>query len=402
MAQLPLQDVRITDFSQLITGPLAAGLLALMGAEVIKVESQKRLDITRELIFADGIPGINRGMFNSLNLNKKSCTLDLSHPRGIELAKELVKVSNIVVEGFGYGVMERLGLSYSTLKEINPGLIYLSISGTGRTGPHKEYRCFGHTIHAYSGLTAQIGYQGEEPRGSNTTYTDPLTGLTGAFALMVALEYQRKTGKGQFIDMAMNEITLAQLPRTIIDATMNQRERGPQGNVEDTCAPHNCYPCKGDDKWVAVAITNESEWQAFCQAAGHTEWVINERFSDKYRRWQNRELLDKLIAGWTENYTPLEVTDLLQRAGVPAGPCLNIEEFINDPHLIEREFFIEPDHPEVGRRVVAGKPWIISNLPKSEIRHAPLLGEHNEYVFRELLGLLPEEMEGLIQEGIIS
>ena len=400
-AQLPLQDIRVADFSQILTGPWAAELLSLMGAEVIKIESQKKLDETRHLMPADGIPGVNRGIFNAFNMSKKSCTLDLSHPKGAELAKEIIKVSDVLVECFRYGVMDRLGLGYHTLHEMKPDLIYLSISGPGATGPHKEYRCFGHTIHAYAGLTAQIGYPGEEPRGAPVTYTDPLTGLTGAFALMVALNYRRKTGKGQLIEMAMNEITLVQLPQSLIDATMNRRNNDLQGNVQDTCAPHNSYPCKGNDKWVAISIANESQWQAFCQATQHTE-LVNEKFSDKYQRWQNRELLDKLIAEWTIHYTPYEVANLLQQVGVPAGPCLNIEEFISDPHIKERKSLIEVDHPEVGKRVVAYRPWVISNLPNPEVRCSPLLGEHNEYVFKELLRLSQEEIDGLMQEGIIT
>ena len=402
MSSLPLDGIRIADFGTVITGPWATHLLATMGAEVIKVESMRRPDGLRTLpIWADGIPGVNRSIFNVYNCSKKSCTIDLSRSEGAELARALVKISDVVVECFGFGVMERLGLGYAMLKELKPDIIMLSISGPGRTGPEKEYLCYGHTIHAYCGLTGLTGYLHGPPTGLGTTYTDPLTGLAGTFAMLTALYHRANTGEGQYIDLSMSEITMAQLPEAIMDYTMNQRERGRQGNRDDIMAPHNCYPCKGEDKWVAISVSNDEEWKAFCAAIGSPEWTRDEQFSDQYSRWQNQDELDRLVGEWTRNYTSYEVMEILQKAGVAAGPSLNSDEIVTDPHLNERDFFVALDHPEVGKRVLTGRPWKLSAIPKANYHCAPLFGEHNDYVFGELLGLSKDKIAELVKEKVI-
>lgn len=397
-----LKGIRIVDFSSTLAGPWASGLLAWMGAEVIKVESLRRVDTIRALhTYADGIPGINRSLFNSFNTDKLSCTIDLTRNEGIILAKRLVAISQAAAESFGYGVMEKLGLSYQALKEVKPDIVYISISGPGRSGPHKQYLCYGHTIHAYSGLTALVGYPGQTPRGMGITYVDPLTGVNGALALMIALIHQAATGEGQFIDLAMSETELTQLPGTILDATLNNRESGCSGNIDYTHSPNNCFPCKGDDKWVAISVTTEEEWDAFCQAIGHAEWISDNRFADEYLRFKYREVLDKSVADWAKNYTPYEATEILQKAGVPAGPVLSVDEVVNNKHLLGRDFFVAPDHPETGRRIVAGKAWHAMGQPGDEHRYAPLLGEHNQHVFGELLGLSSAEIKRLQEAEVI-
>ena len=275
----------------------------------------------------------------------------------------------------------------------------LAASGLGRTGPYRTYVGYVRGIHACSGLCYLTGHSGGPPVQGGGVYADYLTGTTSAFAILAALHHRSKTGEGQYIDIAMSESVMAQLPEAIMDYTMNGRVRSRVGNRDDIMAPHGCYPCRGEDKWVAIAVSTEEEWAAFCQAIGSPQWTKEEKFSDGFSRWRNQDELDKLIAGWTMNHTHYEVMQILQKAGVAAGPSVSMEELINDAHLGERGFFVETDHPEVGRRSMVGLPWKTSTCP--DYQSAPLLGQHNEYVFMELLGMPDSEFVRLVDERVI-
>ncbi len=402
MSHLPLEGYRVADFSWVIAGPYCTQWLAVMGAEVIRVESSQHTDINRRLgPYADGVAGINRsGLWNGLNISKKSCTLNLTNPKAAEIAKELVKISDVVVENFGYGMMERFGLGYSLLRELKPDLVLVSSSGLGRTGPYKTFTAYNEEFVGYAGLGSLSGYASGPPQMIGGVWADHLTGTYLATAVLAALYHRSKTGEGQYIDMSMTEVVMSQIPEGIMDYTMNQRVRGSVGNRDDVMAPHNVYPCKGEDKWVAIAISSDQEWKAFCLVIGNPGWAKEERFSDAFNRWHNQEELDRLIGDWTKTHTNFEVMEILQPAGVAAGPTLNMEEMVNTPHLKERGFYIAPDHPEVGEKVLAGFPWKLGdNLAKVE--PAPTLGQDNEYVFCELLGMSDEEFATLVGEGVI-
>ncbi|MFH1486904.1 MAG: CoA transferase [Chloroflexota bacterium] len=404
MDSLPLEGVRIVDFTWVLAGPLCTQMLAAMGADVVKIESSRRLDEarTREP-FADRIPGPNRsGPFNSINPCKKSCTLNLTKPEAVELARRLIKLSDVVIDNFAFGVMERLGLGHEVLMKLKPDLIVVSCTGLGATGPRRHYVAFGTILHAFAGLTGLIGYPGGSPKAMGGPYTDPLTGIGAAFAILAALHHRAESGQGQFIDISMAEATIAQLPEAIMDYTMNGRIRGREGNRDDIMAPHDAYPCRGGDRWVCIAVTNEEEWQSLCRAMGTPSWTNDARFSDMFSRRRNLKELDELISAWTSSRTSYEVMHILQEAGVPAGPSSTLKDMVTDPHLNERGYFFELDHPETGRRIVSGLPWKLGNHPKLEYQPAPVLGQHNSYVFEELLGLTEEQVAALMANGIAS
>jgi len=405
VTHLPLEGIRVVDFSQIQAGPQAALWLGVMGAEVIKVESRQRPDLLRfyaQTRYGGRDVGLNQSpVYGALNLNKKSCTLNLTQPRARELVKDVIKVSDVVVENFSSGVMDRLGLDYPSLKEIKPDIVMLSVSGLGRTGPEKNYLAYAPIIHALSGLCSLSGYPGGPPNLIGAMWSDVLAAQTGAFALVAALHHRARTGQGQYIDVAMNEATLSVMPEAIMDYTMNQNVRGCEGNRDDVMAPHGCYPCQGEDKWVAIAVADDEQWTSFCQAIGNPAWTKEERFADQLSRWQNQEELDRLVAEWTRNHAPRQIMEMLQGVGVATGPSGDVTDLFHDPHLNERGFFVEVDHPEMGMAPLVRPPWHVDGNAVGKHEPAPLLGEHNDYVFRSLLGLSPEEIDRLVEEKVI-
>jgi len=398
----PLENIRVIDMSWVGAGPLCASYLARMGAEVIKVETRRRLDFCRSMPFVDGIPGVERGgLFLIINAGKRSCTIDMAKPEGAKLIKNLVKVSDVVIEAFSADTLEKWDLGYSTLRELKPELIMASISAFGRTGPQRGYVAYGRNLHGASGLTALIGYTGGPPRGLTGQWSDTLAGMTATFAILACLYHSRKTGTGQYIDLSMCEATTAALCEPIIDYQMNHRIWERVGNQSQFAAPHNCYHCKGYDQWVAIVVSTDEEWEGFCDVMGNPDWTRAEKFSNGLRRWQNQLELDKLVSNWTRSYTPYEAMDILQEAGIPAGVILDTEGLANDQHLNKRNFFTVVDHPEVGKRKILSLPWNLSDAVDTNNHHAPLLGEDNDYVFRELLHIPDDEIARLIEEKVI-
>ncbi|MFC1933132.1 CaiB/BaiF CoA transferase family protein [Chloroflexota bacterium] len=384
-----LRGVRIIAFTHVWAGPWATSVLADMGAEVIKIESNQSLDQTRTVT----------RFFNFYNRGVKSCTLDLKQPKGAELFKKLAKISDVVIENFPCRVLPSLGLGYDSLKEVNDDIIVVSLSGFGGTGPDKDYVAYASTVQAIGGLTASFGYPSGEPILDNVNTGDPVGSMYGVLGVISALYLRHKTGKGQHVDISESEGMTSIIPEVIMEYVMNGRIRPRMGNRDEIMAPHGCYQCKGEDKWVAMAVGTDEEWRALCQAMGNPEWSKDERFSDQFSRWQNQDELDKLITEWTRNFTPYEVMHKLQEVGVAAGPSFNTEELVNDPHVKERNAFIEQNHPEAGKILVYRSPWVSAGTKDNP--PAPLLGEHNNYVFKELLGMPDKEFDQLIDEKVI-
>ena len=403
MDRLPLEGIRVTDFTAIWAGAHITQWLGVMGAEVIKIESSLRPDNTR----TSWRPGRNASLnttaeFECLNFGKKACVLNMTLPKARELAKELIKISDIVTENFGGSVMDRWGMGYSDLVKIKPDIIMYSGCGFGRTGPYKEFPAFAGIVEAYGGMLSLNGYPGGEPSPMCTRgYADIVSAEHGTFAILAALYHRSKTGEGQYIDLSMTEVVSAVIPEAIIDYTMNNRVQGPQGNNDSAMAPHGCYRCKGDDEWVTIAVSGDKDWNAFCEAIGNPEWTRDERFRDGLNRRRNQADLDRLIQEWTKTHTHYEVTEILQRAGVMAAPTLKVEEGVRDRHLEERGFFIDIDHPGAGKLRLASLPWRLSDVPQGNYAHAPLLGEHNDYVFRDLLKMSEEEIAQLQEEQVI-
>ena len=403
MNKSALQGIRVADFSWVWAGPYGIMLLAYMGAEVIKIESSKRIDSSRMGSITTGQAATgweSSSYFNNVNLNKFGVTLDLSQPKAVELAKQIVRISDVVAQNMRPGAMDRLGLGYKDLVKIKPDIIMLSSSAYGATGPYREYTGYAPHFSAFSGLAYMTGYPDGEP-DLITGSTDIRSATTSAFAVLAALNYRQRTGQGQHIDLSSPETLSVLIGDALMDYTMNQRQPSRNGNRDDSMAPHNCYRCKDEDKWVSIAVATDEEWEALCRAMGNPEWTKDERFSDSYSRWQNQEDLDKLIEQWTINYTHYEVMERLQASGVAAMPSFSAEELFADPHLEEREVATEVNHPVMGKQVVLNPPWKFSETPASIERAAPLMGQHNDYVFGELLGMSKQEINQLTEEGVI-
>jgi len=390
-----LQGLRVIAVTQVWAGPWMGGVLADMGAEVIKVESNQKLDTMRRRP-----EGVNRGPnFNDYNRGVKSCTLNLKQPKGVEIFKQLVKISDVVIENLSPMAMPGFGLDYNILKEVKTDLIMVSVPGLGSTGPDKNYISYAATVEAIGGVAASFGYPGGEPATPSIWTADPTGGMYGALCVCNAVYFHHKTGKGQHFDIAQSEAITTFLPEVIMEYVMNGRIRPRMGNRDDIMAPHGCYPCKGEDKWVAIAVGTDEEWHALCHVIGNPEWSKEERFSDQFSRWNNQDELNKLLGTWTKNFTHYEVMYKLQNVGVAAGVSLNSEEVFNDPHAKDRGVFIEQNHPEAGKTLVYRSPWKSALTAKNP--PAPCLGENNDYVLKELLGLSDSEITNLTYEKII-
>jgi len=398
-----LRGIRVADFSWVWAGPLASLLLSFMGAEVIKIESRKRIDQTRQgsITTGDTFSHYDASpMFNNANLNKKGVTIDLSRPEGVALAKRIVAVSDVVLENMRAGVMDKLGLGYNDLVKVNPDIVMLSASGFGSAGPYREYAGYAPIFAAFGGLAYLTGYE-DGPPNAMSGVMDLRIGTTAAFAILAVLLNRQRTGEGQYIDLSSSECISALVGPQLMEYTMNKRSPFRSGNQDSIMAPHNCYRCKGDDKWISIAVATDDEWMALCRAMGCPEWCRDETFSSVYNRWQNRAKLDELIGKWTINYTHYEIMELLQRVGVAAMPSFSAEEILSDPHVRARGAITEVQHPVLGMKVVVNPSWKHSETPARIHRASPLLGEHNEEVFGDLLGMSKEEIKKLQDEQII-
>jgi len=406
MGKLPFEGIRVTDFSWILAAPLATQWLATLGAEVIRIESLVRMDVVRGGVVGGIVPGpepsYNRvATFNSLNYGKYGCCLDMTKPEAQEIAYQIIRKSDVVVEAFTTPVIERFGLTYEKLKAIKPDIILFSNSSLGKTGPLKDVAGMGPANQAFASLPSMTGYEGGPPTGMGGTWPDYTVGISIAYLIIAALYNRRRTGQGLHIDLSMAETVMTMIPGQLLDYAMNGRVAQPQGNRDDLAAPNNTYRCQGEDKWVAISVQDESQWGAFCQATGHPEWLEDERFRNAYGRSGHLAELDGLITQWTKSQSALRVMERLQAVGVPAGPSQNNEELINDPQLQHRGQFIETDHPEVGRRVSMGMQGQFSTIPERKYGPSHLLGQHNNEVFHDLLGLSHDEITRLIDEQVI-
>ncbi len=386
-----LHNVRILDFTWVLAGPYATRLLADFGAQVIKVQS---LNTEMEDTFA-------RGYYHTWNRNKLGITLNLNKPAGVALAKRLASISDVVVENFTPRVMANWGLDYDHLKKIKPDLIMLSMSVMGNTGPWRDYVGFGPTVQAFSGITHLTSFPGEPPVGLGYSYADHVAGLTAVLALLGALEYRQRTGEGQYIDLSQVEAMASLLGSTVLDYTKNGNEAVPVGNSSPQTAPHNVYRCQGDDRWCAIAVFTDEEWQGFKRALGNPSWAEDEKFATLAGRLSNNVELDRLVEKWTIKHTAGEVMFLLQEQGVAAGVVQDAADLAHDPQLNSRGFFVELKHPELGKTVADAAPIKMSRTPAEYIRAASTPGQDNGYVYRGLLGMSEEEMVALREDGVI-
>jgi len=383
----PLEGIRVVEFTTSWVGPGGGMLLCEMGAEVIKIENPTVPDYWRRAVpaYYRG-EGLNRsGIFAIINRGKKSCVLDLKQAKNVEAIKRLIKISDIVITNFAPRVMDNLGLGYSVLSEIKPDLIMISASGYGATGPDKDCVAFGVCLEPYAGLSSLIGYPGGPPLPCGTTLSDMAGQIAVAFAALVALHNRELEGEGQYIDISEVENLIACMPEAILEFSMNKREPKPHGNEDELMVPHGCYRCKGEDKWAAIAIKNDSEWKNLCLAMGKPELIEDERFKDGFVRKKNQSELNQVISEWTKGQDSISVMEKLQKVGVACGPVYSGEEIYNDPHLKAREFFVEHTHPEIGKKELPGIFAKLSETPGHIKGPDPLFGEHTDWVINELI-----------------
>ncbi len=403
MERMALEGIKIVDFSWAFAGPFIAAYLGDYGAEVVKVESHSRLDITRVTApYKDGVTGINRsGCFLVANNSKYSITLNLKHPRASDIINKLITWADIVVENFGSGVMERLGLGYDKLKKIKPDIIMLSATIQGQTGPRSTFVGYGWNTVALTGIGNLTGWPDRSPVGTLQAYPDSVVPWFAIVAILAALDYRRRTGRGQYIDISQYETTCHFLAPLILDYVANNRVAMRAGNECAYAAPHGVYRCRGDDRWCAISIFTEKEWEAFRRVLGSPDWTIEDRFASLHGRKENEEELNRLVEQWTVNLTPEEVMTLMQQAGVPAGVVKTNEEMFEDPQLTHRDYFQRVEHLEIGQCYQQAWPIRLSESP-IEIRPAPCLGEHNEYVFTRILGLSDQEFVDYLNDGVFE
>jgi crotonobetainyl-CoA:carnitine CoA-transferase CaiB-like acyl-CoA transferase len=401
----PLAGVRVLDFMQLWVGTFCSLQLAHLGAEVIRIESSQRPCRQRGLPpFADGKPGPNRaGIFNQWNQGKRSIQLDVRHPQGLELARRLVCECDLVTENFAPGAMERMGLGYAALRGIRPDVILLSVTGNGQTGPYRNDISYGTTAGALAGIYGLCGYEGGEALEPGWICAESVAAVTGAFAAMAALIHRDRTGQGQHIDVAMLETTEMVLAEGLMEFAMNGREPRRLGNRDRWMAPHNCYKTKGGPlDWVTIAVGSEPEWRALCGAIGQPALAGDSRFRTVELRKRHEDQLDAIITAWTLPRDRWEITAILQGAGVAAIPTMSSKDLAGDPHLAQRGFFPQLDHPEVGRRIHTGIPWTMSGTPCRVQRPAPLFGADTDEVLTRVLDLSSAEIQRLRESGALT
>jgi benzylsuccinate CoA-transferase BbsF subunit len=402
--KLPLEGIRVADFTWVWAGPFCTLQLAHLGAEVIRIESATRPCVTRLLPpWPDSQPGLNRsGYFNQYNQGKRSLALNLKQPEALEVAKKIIIKSDIVTENFAGGVMDRLGLGYEALKQIKSDVIMISLSGYGATGPEKEYISYGPAQVPMSGLSSLTGYKGWRPMHVGISYGDPNGGLHGAFAVMCALMYRARTGKGQYIDMSQWETSTAMVAEGLLDYRMNGTQPGRDGNRDPRMAPHGVFRCAGQDQWVSIAARDEQEWHRLCAAIGQPALATDPRFATLGDRKRNEDELEALITSWSSTRSPYGVTQELQAAGIPSAPSMSNKDLSTDPHLNSRSIFVYLEHSEVGTKQHVGIPWQLSKTPLTVRKSAPLLGEDTAYVLREILGYSAEEIAALKERQALT
>ncbi|MCX6020952.1 MAG: CoA transferase [Chloroflexi bacterium] len=411
MRPMALAGLRVVETGFAQAGPWVARTLGDYGASVIKVESKRRPDGSRITVFPDNHATPDEyweqgGTHHEQHRNKMSLAMELDRPEGAAIFKKLMAVTDILIESYPPQVYEKFGLSYPALQEVNPKLIMLSTTGYGHTGPYSSYRSYGMMIEAMSGISWLTGYAGDRPRRGSLPYPDHISAYHGLVAVMAALAQRRRTGEGQWIDLAQYEVAVNAVAPALFDLFMNGRTPPRQGNADDVFAPNGCYPAQGDDCWIAITVENDEQWQAFCKVVGEDPWTLQPEFATALGRVQHRAALDRCVAGWTAQRDPAVCAQLLQEAGVPASKVNSIEDIYNDPHLRERHAFHmiqhSPGQRNVGLRPFPGPPAGMSETPGEIRMPAPMMGEHNEEILTGLLGYTPEEVQSLEKRGVIG
>jgi crotonobetainyl-CoA:carnitine CoA-transferase CaiB-like acyl-CoA transferase len=395
----PLEGYRIIDLGQIYNGPYCTLLLALLGAEVIKVEPLQG-EIVRQRDIVNRMPY----PYLMLNSNKKSVTLNLKHPQGKVLFRQLIEQGDVVLENYAVGVMERLGFGYAELKTINPRIIYASSSGYGRGGPYSHYPAMDLTVQAVSGVMAITGYPDTPPVKAGPAFSDFTSGIHLYAAVVTALLRRERTGEGSMVEVAMHDTMYPALTSNlgsyydkgyVVPRTANRH-----GGL--AIAPYNTYPTS--DGWMSIFCVTDAHWQTFCRVMDQEALITEARFATNDDRAHHMEAVDAIVGNWSKQFTRAELTTLLTETGVPCGPVLTLDEVADDPHLKQRQIIVELDHPVKGPVKVIGCPlkfYTEDGMMQIDVLPAPGVGQHNEEVYTSLLGYTPTELERWRAEGVI-
>lgn len=395
----------IVSFAWAMVGALTMRYFADYGATVIRIESNNYPDAARlSPPMKEGKSGFNRsGYYNYYSANLYSMALNLSHPQAMDIVKRLVTKADVVMENFAAGVMEKRGLDYDNLRKIKPDIIMLRQNGFGLSGPYAKLPAFGMILTGITGIPNFIGWPDGLPLPVGlAAYTDCISPRFATAALIAALDYRNKTGKGQLLEISQFEAGIYFLTPAILDYVENGREPSRVGNASSSAAPHNVYRCRGDDCWCAIAVLSDEQWRSFCSVIGRDELVNNPRYKTIFDRKKNEDELDAIIRAWTIDLTADEVMDKMQSAGVPAGVVKNSADIYNDPQLRHREFFWPLRHPEIGMFTHLGQSFKLSETPAQGRMPSPCLGEHTEYVCSKLLNMPDEEFVHFLEDGVFE
>ena len=408
---LPLTGYRVVDFGTALVGGLSPRLLADLGAEVIKIESRVSLDgfrrgrptIGSEPIRADESmwPEL-QGIFHGANRGKRSVALNMNKAEGLELVRRLIALSDVVMNNYSPGVLRRRGLDYESLIAVKADIIVVSMPGMGDTGPLRDYLSYAPTAGALSGMAGLMGYDRDRLIGAlPLAWGDVVNALSGGMAAITALYHRERTGEGQYIESSQLEASAALMGLPYLDYVMNRRMVEPHGNFHPLMAPHNIYPAR-DGRWIAIAVRTPDEWASLCHVADHEEWLDDQRFLDHRGRLANLEALDRLVAAWTREQGSEALVGRLQAAGVAATPLLNSVDRTVDDYSIQRETLVPTTHPLLGDMLLPGfvfRP--MDEDPVAAVDPAPLLGEDNDYVLGELLGIPEAERRRMVNDEVI-
>lgn len=401
---LPLEGIRVANFGWGWLGPVAGQTLGFLGAEVYKIESRARIDINRTIPpFAGGVRDPDRSLQNHAGWGGNgSITLNLKKPEAQELARQLVARCDLAAENFGPGVMAKLNLSYEDLRAVKPDIIMVSMPAAGLFGPLKDIRTYGMSLSSVTGLDSLTGYRDGPPIPVENAFADPLGGVISVFGALLALNYRDRTGKGQHVDYSQQEGVMQMVSPAFMDYTINGRVAGPMGNRHPVAAaaPHGVFPCSGDDRWISIAVAGEAEWRGLVAEMGDPEWARAPEFADAARRVQNLDALHERLSQWTRGFDDYELARRLQERGVAATPVLDVSDLLRDPHYRARGTFIEVEHPLGFEETLYGA-YVKTSRTEANVRPGPVMGQDNDYVFKELLEIPESRYRQLIDDQII-
>lgn len=403
--KLPLAGIRVANFGWGWLGPVTGQTLSRLGAEVYKIESHARVDINRTIPpFATGHENDpDRSLQNHAGwAGNGSVTINLKKMEGQQLARDLVAQCDLVLENFGPGVMNKLNIGYSQLAENKPDLLMISMPAAGLTGAMRNIRTYGMSLSSITGLDSITGYKDGIPIPMENAYADPLGGIIGAFAAILGLNYRKRTGRGQHIDFSQQEGVMQLMGPAFMDFTFNGRVAQPMGNEhpQHAAAPHGVFACAGDDRWISIAVLTEQEWRGLITAMDNPEWTKNEEFSDLARRVKNIDKLHQQLEQWCAQHDDYELAKTLQAFGVAAAPVLNIADLLSDPHFQARKTFVEVDHPLGFRETVYGN-YVKTKYVQPPLATGPVMGQDNDVVFKEIVGISEADYDRLKQAQVI-